>query len=153
MSQSTRERFALTARPPVRALAIAAVTTLLGAVLMVLAQARDLSMVLLIIGSALLVFGLTLGLLAIMLVARLRSTVVLDGDGATVVRGSRRQSLTWSAIDHVDLDGPRLSMISKGEDGPDLVVINPRTPADQTFLALVAAVQKRLDADRGYQTS
>ena len=121
---------------------------------MVLAQARDLSTVLLIIGSALLVFGLTLGLLAIMLVARLRSTVVLDGDGATVVRGSRRQSLTWSAIDHVDLDGPRLSMISKGEeDGPDLVVINPRTPADQTFLALVAAVQKRLDADRGYQTS
>ena len=82
MSQSTGERFALTARPPVRALAIAAVTTLLGAVLMVLAQARDLGIVLLIIGSALLVFGLTLGLLAIMLVARLRSTVVLDGDGA-----------------------------------------------------------------------
>jgi hypothetical protein len=70
-----------------------------------------------------------------------------------VTRGGRDQRLAWSAIDHVDLDGPRLSMISKGDDHPDLIVINPRTPADPTFLALVAALQKRLDADRGYQTS
>ena len=74
MSQSSGERFALSARPPVRALAIASVTTLLGAVLLVLAQARGLGLVLLIIGSALLVFGLTLGLIAILLVFRLRST-------------------------------------------------------------------------------
>jgi hypothetical protein len=46
-----------------------------------------------------------------------------------------------------------LSMISKNDDGPDLVVINPRTSTDRTFLALVAAVQKQLDADRGYRTS
>ena len=143
----------MTARPPVRALAIAAVSTVLGAVLMVLAQARDLGLVLMIIGSALLVFGVTLGLIAILLVARLRSTVVLDRDGVTVLRGGRHQRLAWSAIDHVDLDGPRLSMISKCDDQPDVIVINPRTSTDPTFLALVAALQKRLDADRGYRTS
>ena len=153
MSQADGERFALTARPPVRALAIAAVTTLLGAVLMVLAQARGLGLVLMIIGSALLVFGLTLGLIAILLIRRLRSMVVLDADKITVIRGGRSQSLAWSAIDHVDLNGPRLGMISKGDDQPDLVVINPRTPDDRTFLALVASLQKRLDADRGYRTS
>jgi hypothetical protein len=152
VSHRSGERFALTARPPVRALAIAAVTTLLGAVLMVLAQARDLGLVLLILGSALNVFGLSLGLVAVLLVARLRSTVVLDSDGVTVLKGGRNQRLPWSAIDHVDLDGPRLSMISKSDDQPGLVVINPRTPTDRTFLALVAAVQKRLDADRGYRT-
>jgi Bacterial PH domain len=153
VSRSSGEQFALTARPPVRALAIASVTTLLGAVLLVLAQARGLGLVLLIIGSALLVFGLTLGLIAILLVFRLRSRVVLDGAGVTLYRGGRSQSLAWSAIDRVDLEGPRLSMISNDADRPDLVLINPRTPTDQTFLALVAAVQKRLDADRGYRTS
>jgi hypothetical protein len=153
VAQSSAERFTLTARPPVRALGIAAVTTLLGAVLMVLAQARHLGLVLLIIGSALLVFGLSLGLVAILLMSRLRSTVVLDSDEVTVVRGGRRQSLAWSAIEQVDLSGPRLSMISKSNDQPGLIVINPRTPTDPTFLAVVAAVQKRLDADRGYRTS
>ena len=126
----------LTAPPPVRALAIAAATTVLGAVLMVLAQARGLGLVLLIIGSALLVFGLTLGLIAVLLLVRLRSTVVLDREGVTVLRGGRRQRRGWSAVDHVDLDGPRLSMISKSDGQPDVIVINPRTPADPTFLAL-----------------
>ena len=79
--------------------------------------------------------------------------MVLDGAGVTVHRGGRSHSLAWSAIDQVDLEGPRLSMISNDADRPDLVLINPRTPTDQTFLALVAAVQKRLDADRGYRTS
>jgi hypothetical protein len=52
VSQSSGERFALTARPPVRALAIASMTTLLGAVLLVLGQARGLGLVLVILGVA-----------------------------------------------------------------------------------------------------
>ena len=36
--------------------------------------------------------------------------------------------------------------------GADVVVINPRTPTDPTFIALLAAISRRLDADRGYRT-
>ena len=36
--------------------------------------------------------------------------------------------------------------------GAEVAVLNPRTPSDPTFLALLAAISRRLDADRGYRT-
>jgi hypothetical protein len=152
VSDDPGERFVLALRPPVRALAITAVTALLGALLVVLAQMLELGPVLVIIGAALLFFAVSLGVISALLVARLRSTVVLDSDAINVIRGRRTSRLAWSAVDHVMLKGPRLTLVTKPDQGESVTVVNPRTPSDRTFMSLVAAVQGRLNADRGYRT-
>ena len=152
MGDETEERYVLALRPPVRALAITAVTALLGALLVVLAQVFELGLVLVIIGGALLLFAVSLGLISALLVARLRSTVVLDAEAIRVIRGRRTSRVPWSAVDHVMLKGPRLTVVTKPDQGEAVTVVNPRTPTDPTFRSLVAAVQGRLNADRGYGT-
>ena len=58
--------------------------------------------------------------------------------------------MPWSTIDIVRLQGPRLLLITKPDGGADATVVNPRTETDATFDALIAEIQQRLDADRGY---
>ena len=129
-----------------------AVMALLGALLLVLARVLELGLVLVIIGGVLLLCAVSLGVISAFLVARLRSTVVLDADAIRVVRGRRTSQVPWSAVDHVMLKGPRLTLVTKPDQGEAVTVVNPRTPTDPTFLSLVAAVQGRLNADRGYRT-
>ena len=47
--------------------------------------------------------------------------------------------------------GSRLLLITKPGGGEDATVVNPRTASDATFNALIAEIQRRLDADRGYR--
>jgi hypothetical protein len=54
-------------------------------------------------------------------------------------------------IDVVRRQGSRLLLIIKPEGGSDLTVLNPRAETDATFSALIAEIQKRLNADRGYR--
>jgi hypothetical protein len=42
-------------------------------------------------------------------------------------------------------------LITKPEDDPDAAVVNPRGSNDVMWTALVAEIQKRLNADRGYR--
>ena len=144
------QRFTLTAPPPVRPLAIAAVTALVGAGLMVASQALDLGTVVLIVGLVGLGLAVALAVAALVLVAWARTDLVVKPEAVTVRRGSQVQRVPWAEIDTVTLAGPRLAMVRKA--GADVVVINPRTPTDPTFNALLAAISRRLDADRGYRT-
>jgi hypothetical protein len=57
----------------------------------------------------------------------------------------------WSQIESVSLHGPRLTFTPKGGE-PAIAVVNPRSPNNPTFLALVAAIRERLNADRGYRS-
>ena len=77
---------------------------------------------------------------------------MLDPEAIRVIRGRRTRRVPWSAVDHVMLKGPRLTLVTKPDQGEDVTVVNPRTPTDPTFMSLVAAVQGRLNADRGYRT-
>jgi hypothetical protein len=146
------ERFALTATPPVRALAIASLVAVVGAALAVGSRALGLGRVALVAGVAGLVLGVVLALAAAILVVRLRSTLLLDSDGITVIRGRRTDQLPWSDITSVNLAGPRLTLVTKAASGIGVSVLNPRSSTDPKFLALLAAIRGRLDADRGYPT-
>jgi hypothetical protein len=57
----------------------------------------------------------------------------------------------WSAIEIVKRQGPRLLLITKPDGGEDATVLNPGASNDATFDALIAEIQRRLDADRGYR--
>ena len=156
MSESGRLRpqqthFVLTPLPPVRSLAISAVAAVIAAAVIVLASALQLTRAVAIAGIVIMAFAIALAVVALVLTARLRTTLILDSKSITIIKGRHRRVLDWSMIDSVRLQGPRLKLITKPQGGVDATVLNPRSAADTKFTALVADIGRRLDADRGYQ--
>jgi Bacterial PH domain len=147
-------RFTLTAPPPVRSLAISAGVALVAAATIALGSALALPRAVPIAGVGLMIFAVVLAVVALVLTARLRTTLVLDPESITIINGRRRRVVPWSTIDIVRRQGPRLSLTTKpdGEGGGSVTtVVSPRAEADATFSALIAEIQKRLNADRGYR--
>ena len=144
-------RFALTAPAPVRSLAISAVGTVIAAAMIVLGSALDLPQLVTIAGVGLMIFACLLAVVALVLTSRLRTTLALDPESITIIKRRRHQVVPWSTIDVVRVRGPRLLLITKPGEGEDATVVNPRTATDATFNALIAEIQRRLDADRGYR--
>jgi hypothetical protein len=147
----TEIRFALTPPPPVRSLAISAVAALLAVVLIVLRSALDLPPAVTIAAIVVMIFAIVLALVALVLTVRLRTTLILDSRSITIIRRRRRRVVPWSRIDQVKMQGARLLLITEPDDGPDAAVVNPRGSDDATFAALIAEIQSRLNADRGYR--
>ena len=145
----SEERFELKPAPPVRAMAISAVTAIVGAGLIGLATANAWSLAVVLVGIALLIFGVSLAVTALLLVMRMRTVVTVGSDELAAIRGRESRSVPWPMIDKVSLRGPRLTVITKTGGCANLVVVNQRTPADPTFASLIAAVRRRLDVDRG----
>ena len=141
----------LTAPPPVRSLAISAGAAVIAAAMIVLGSALDLTQVIVFAGVGLMIFAVLLAVVALVLTLRLRTTLVLDPKSITIINGRRRRAVSWSMIEVVRRQGSRLLLITKPEGGPDVTVFNPRTEIDATFVALIAEIQKRLNADRGYR--
>jgi hypothetical protein len=135
----------------VRSLAISAAAAVMAAVMIVLGSVLDLPQVIMIAGVGLMIFAVILAVVALVLTVRLRTTLVLDPKSITIINGRRRQVVPWSMIDVVRRQGARLLLITKPEGGSDLTVLNPRAETDATFSALIAEIQKRLNADRGYR--
>jgi hypothetical protein len=149
--QPQEARYLLTAPPPVRSLAISAVAALIAAAMTVLGGAFDLPPVVTVGGIGLMIFAVVLAAFALVLTARLRTTLILDPASITIIKGRRHRVVPWSTIDIVRRQGPRLLLITKPKGDSDVTVINPRAATDATFSSLIAEIQKRLDADRGYR--
>jgi hypothetical protein len=150
-SRSQQARFVLTAPAPVRSLAISAGAAVIAAAMIVLGSALDLPLLVTIAGVSLIIFACLLAVVALVLTARLRTTLALDSESITIIKRRRRRVVPWSAIDLVKRQGPRLLLITKPGDSEDVTVVNPPTATDATFDALIAEIQRRLDADRGYR--
>ena len=110
-------RFALTAPAPVRSLAISAVAAMVAAAMIVLGSALELPQVVTIAGVSLMIFACMLAVVALVLTARLRTTLLLDSESITIINGRRRRVVPWSTIDVVRTQGPRLLLITKPGDG------------------------------------
>ena len=119
--------------------------------MIVLSSVLDLPQVMVIAGVGLMIFAVMLAVVALVLTVRLRTTLVLDPKSITIIKGRRRQVVQWSMIDVVRRQGSQLLLITKPEGVPDVTVLNPRTETDATFSTLIAEIQKRLNADRGYR--
>jgi hypothetical protein len=147
-----RQRFRLTAPPPIKALTAASFASVFGVIVLLIWGVRDRGLLLLTVGLGSMIFGIALAVGAFLLSARLRTLIYLDADGITLIRGSRKRVLRWADIDQVTLSGARLTLQAKG-NAHSASVINPRSPADFVFVALMAAIRQRLDASRGYGMS
>ena len=123
----------------------------MAAAMIVLGSALDLPQVVVIAGVALMALAVVLAVVAVALTLRLRTTLILDPESIAIINGRRRRVLAWSTIDIVRRQGPRLLLITKPGIGSDVTVVNPRAETDATFSELIAEIQKRLNADRGYR--
>ena len=150
MTDDPVQRYVLKATPPVRPLAIGAGSVVVGAVLLVLWRGGALPVGLAVLGGVLMVLGILLAVAAVVLAARLRTEVSLDAGSIAVVRSGQRRSLPWSEVREVALAHPRL-ILRTDDPARALSLVNPRSPQDPRFQALLRGVQQRLDSDRGYQ--
>ena len=124
---------------------------MIAAGMIVLGSALDLPQVVMIAGVIVMIFAVALAVVAVALNLRLRTTLALDPESITIIRGRRRRVLGWSTIDIVRRQGRRLLLITKPGSGSDVTVVNPRAETDATFSALIVEIQQRLDANRGYR--
>ena len=124
---------------------------MIAAGMIVLGSALDLAQVVMIAGVIVMIFAVALAAVAVALTLRLRTTLALDPESITIIRGRRRRVLGWSTIDIVRRQGRRLLLITKPGSGSDVTVVNPRAETDATFSALIVEIQQRLDANRGYR--
>jgi hypothetical protein len=132
-------------------LAISAGAAVIAAGMIVLGSALDLPQVVIIAAATLVTLAVALAVAAVALTVRLRTTLILDPDSITIIKGRRRRVVGWSTIAVVRRRGARLSLITKAGSASDVTVINPRAETDATFSALIVEIQRRLDADRGYR--
>jgi hypothetical protein len=123
----------------------------IAAGMIVLGSALDLPQVVMIAGVIVMIFAVALAVVAVALTLRLRTTLALDPESITIIRGRRRRVVGWSTIDIVRRQGPRLLLITKPGSGSDVTVVSPRAETDATFSALIVEIQQRLDANRGYR--
>jgi hypothetical protein len=147
-----RQRFRLTAPPPIKALAAASFASVFGVIVLLIWGVRDRGLLLLTVGLGSMIFGIALAGGAFLLSARLRTLIYIDAEGITLIRGRQNRVLRWVDIDQVTLSDARLTLQAKG-NAHSASVINPRSPADFVFVALMAAIHQRLDASRGYGMS
>ena len=124
---------------------------MIAAGMIVLGSALDLPQVVMIAGVIVMIFAVALAVVAVALTLRLRTTLALDPESITIIRGRRRRVVGWSTIDIVRRQGPRLLLITKPGSGSDVTVVSPRAETDATFSALIVEIQQRLDANRGYR--
>ena len=136
-------------RPAIASFAAAAVATVLGCVLLALHGMRVGGSVLMVVGIALLIFGIALAGSALLYATRLRTVIELDTQSITIRRGSRHRRLQFTEIKNVSLDGSRLILHTKPPT-EDAIMINPRSADDPSFTSLIATLSQRLDASRGY---
>lgn len=143
MLSPVSETFVLRQRPPLRALLISSVATVIGAVGTVLAVALAWPTAVLVVAIMVLVAGLLLGVVAVVAIRRLMTTVVLDADGYLIRRPGHQARGAWADVSKVTLEGPTLTLRPAGDS-----IICLRGAGDPTFTALASAVRARLDADR-----
>lgn len=142
------QRFVLRSELPFRALAVAAGTAVAGALVLVLSSARAWPWPAEVLGAVLLAFAVAVMIAAVLADRRWRQTVTLAQSAVTVSRRRSRQTLAWSEIKQVKLNGDQLLLITAGDVAAE--VSNPHGPSERVFNALLTELTARLDADRGY---
>jgi hypothetical protein len=145
------QRFRLSARPPVRALAISSVAALVGAILLVVPVPAGWPTWVMLLGGLIMTLGVALAIIALVATRRLRCVLLLDPAGISVVRQPRSRTLAWSEIDNVTVRGPRLAFHLRS--GRQVSVVNPPGSSPAVFNSLLVAVQQHLDANRGYRNA
>lgn len=142
--------YVLKPRLPVRAFVLAAVLSIVGAALVVLASAQSWPNWSVGLGVFVIALGIALLLLAVGTLRTNRVQVDLDDEGYHIHGAGLERSGTWKSVTKAAVadDGARL-ILSHGEVTRTHIWC-PMGGQDPQMKALVVEVAQRLDASRGY---
>jgi hypothetical protein len=146
-----QDRFTLQARVPIRAYVIAAVASLVGAVLLVVSLTLRWPTVVGVLAIVVMTFGLGVSVASLLSQSRFQTTLIIDRDTVTLINGRRRRVLNWTEVAGVSTQGPYLIFTPKGSGRREVVLFDPRQTRTPLFEELVATLRRRLDASRGYR--
>lgn len=136
-------------RPPVRAFGIAAVASLLGAGLVVLALVNVWHWVALALGVVVLVAGILLFVAGLLAAGRNRVQITFTDDGYTLLGDGGRESGEWAGVTRVtQADDGRHVTIHEGPDVRHHLIFAPGN--DDQVAELLDDMTTRLDAAKGY---
>ncbi len=143
-------RHVLKPRPPSRGYAIAAVLSLAGAVLIVIAAAQGWANGWIALFAVILAFGIALALTATWSMIRMRLYVDLDAEGYHIHGAGQDRRGSWAKVTKAALTETRSRLtLYHGQVGRTHIV-RPGVGDPQEMDDLAADVARRLDADRGY---
>jgi hypothetical protein len=145
-----QQRFVLRASPPLRAYLIAAVGSIVGAVLIVGWQSGW-PLALGVVGLVVAALAVGLALTATVLTWRFQTTLLVARDTLTLTAGGRRTVFSWRDIAEINVKGARLVVTPVGGGRPTVAYVNPRQVTQPSFQALGSLLAERLDASRGYR--
>ncbi|MGV8846619.1 hypothetical protein [Tessaracoccus sp.] len=142
--------YTLVPRTAVRAFLIAAIASLVGAALLVLALVNYWHVSVAVIGVAILAAGLVLLLVSFLAQRASMAELVLDDDGYTVVSRAGSESGQWADVTRITraVDGRRIT-IHEGEQKRTQVQFNNdnRAQVDE----ILEEMSARLDTAKGYR--
>ena len=144
-----QQRFVLRATPPIRAYVLAAVGSVVGAVLVVGWQSGW-PVAVGVVGFVLLGLGVLLAVAATILTWRFQTTLLVRRDTLTLTSGRRRTVFSWRDIKGIDVRGSRLVVTPIDDSAPTVAYVDPRQVGQPSFTALGTLLAERLDASRGY---
>jgi hypothetical protein len=145
-----QQRFVLRASPPLRAYLIAAVGSIIGAVLIVGWQSGW-PLALGVVGLVVAALAVGLAVTATVLTWRFQTTLFVARDTLTLTAGGRRTVFSWRDIAEINVKGARLVVTPVGGGRPTVAYVNPRQVAQPSFQTLGSLLAERLDASRGYR--
>lgn len=145
-----QQRFVLRASPPLRAYLIAAVGSIIGAVLIVGWQSGW-PLALGVVGLVVAALAVGLAVTATVLTWRFQTTLFVARDTLTLTAGGRRTVFSWRDIAEINVKGARLVVTPVGGGRPTVAYVNPRQVAQPSFQALGSLLAERLDTSRGYR--
>ena len=100
--------YTIQSRPPVRAFALAAVSALIGAIVIVVASALKWHWVVTVLGVLVLLAGVALLAVAFLAMKRMAVTLTLDDDGFSLIGGGTDHRGEWLDVNQVTQSGDRL---------------------------------------------
>lgn len=137
-------------RPPVRAFAIAAVLSIVGAILLVFGLRNSLGVVLVILGALFLLLGVVLALTGITAMLRQRVTITLTEEGYELNSRHGVFQGEWEAVTRItqSKDGKHFTIHEGDEVRRHLIFAPGATLEVDEFLKDLA---ERLDHAKGYR--
>lgn len=137
-------------RPPVRAFFIAAVTSVVGAALLVLALMLEWHWAVGVIGGVLIAAGVALVALAFVAPEKQKVRLTFTADGYTLEGPGSKESGWWEEVTRVTQsgDGRRVTIFS-GDDVRHHLMFAPGSTVDMD--RVLQDLSDRLDAAKGYR--
>lgn len=143
--------YTLRPQPPIRAFAVAAALSVLGAVLVIVCAAKHAAAIWMWLSVLIVVIGVALVIAGLLSMVRLRTYVDLTDDGYTVRAPNGIRSGKWDDVTKVTITHTGAHLTLYHGQVQRTHILAPGNIANDEMKALADDIAKRMDVNRGYR--